>query len=310
MGWKSRARRSPHLPLRGGAVVLGTPLKLDKRSSSPPAYENIENFVKCDTRESQRIVNGNHQRSISEPVKHTTCVRVNLPPTKTDVAALYAVPSTCRAAKNNSNLFQQEEVSTNGRHSDSDSTASSVDSQHVSLNSDALKYGLTNGKVKMRDGKKIPPPPPVRRTSTLSTQSSNQSTGSTGSTDENEKRKSVAELQQHFILEAEQQNDVHVVNGGVKSINSTNIQPNPQPTTQPNPQPTANGTIPSKRTTYKKLCGNWNILRNISLRYIHKKLFPTTFPTVRKDYVVLNENLLIIGLNLHASHIIVYFLPF
>ena len=190
-----------------------------RRSSSPPAYENIDNFVKGESRESRSLVNGNgyQQRSRSEPAKHTAGARVHLPPTSADVAALYAVPSTCRAAqqkKSNGNLYP-DDVTTNGRHSDSDSTTSSVDSQTISLNPD----GLTNGKVKMRDGKKVPPPPPVRRTSTLSTQSSNQSQNSNSSNDndnENDKRKSVAELQQHFILEAEHASDgTPIVNGGV-----------------------------------------------------------------------------------------------
>ena len=185
--------------------------QLGRRSNSPPAYENIDNFSKGDNmqRESRgprgplcmAAAERLHQRSRSEPAK-STGMRVTLPPTtqilaqqSNDVAALYAVPSTCKAVQ----APKTEEPLTNGKASDSDSTTSSIDSQ--SLHPDIQM----NGKVKMRDGKKVPPPPPVRRTSTLSTQSSNTSSQSSspGATDDStDKRKSVAELQQHFINEA------------------------------------------------------------------------------------------------------------
>ena len=227
-----------------------------RRSSSPPAYENIENFVKGETRESRSMMNGAgyHQRSRSEPAKHTAGARVQLPPTAADVAALYAVPSTCRAAQQaKTNSLYPEEVATNGRHSDSDSTTSSVDSQTVTLRPDAM----TNGKVKMRDGKKIPPPPPVRRTSTLSTQSSNQSQNSNSSNEENDKRKSVAELQQHFILEAGKEGESPVlVNGGTKAPGPATVNNGESSSVQTivtkiqnttKPATAANGTIPQQK---------------------------------------------------------------
>ncbi len=185
----------PPPPRRSSRLITQSPQGngQPKRSFSPPAYENIENFVKLDEDVSgegnspQAIINNLNalsQNSNGTSVKGEQQKGRGRPMSKFQqelAAGIYANlnrPDLQGQKLNHAHAVQnasgkEEGNSRNG--SDSESTNSSLDSQTGTVLRKAYRQDspLGDGKVnkdgvKMREGKKVPPPPPVRRSSALS----------------------------------------------------------------------------------------------------------------------------------------------
>ena len=199
-----------------------------RRGTSPPAYENIENFpTKVDPSENGAsgghpppgMVLISHGRSRSEPAPDGAPGR---PPGRgrplnkfqQELAeGIYAnlnrpdlQSQHVNAAKVIHDPSVKEETAirlelSGGGNSDNESTTSSADSQSGTIRRNPKASGV-NGKdgVTMREGKKVPPPPPVRRSSHLSKTPEVETVK-----EENERPKSVHELQQQFTQMEQQQ---------------------------------------------------------------------------------------------------------